>query len=134
MFLNACEISGLAEIIDMIRIISSVVLIGTQYNPKKPKEIYLRQLKRLAEDGLGRTGFNQLIKSSSVSASGGFVDFTFLGLQKNKDLNDQLMELLLGVLNILNEGGEYINICSDLGLSEELQELKSEIMGLKQSK
>ncbi|WOG29774.1 hypothetical protein [Endozoicomonas sp. 8E] len=82
MFLNACELSGLTEIIDMIRIISSVVLIGTQYNPKKPKEIYLGQLKRLAEAGLGRTGFNQLITSSSLSASGGLSDFTFLGLQK----------------------------------------------------
>lgn len=42
------------------------------------------------------------------------------------------MELLLGVLNVFNEGGEYINICGDLGMIEEIQELKSEIVELKQ--
>lgn len=82
MFLNACELSGFSELVEMIRIISSVILIGTQSDPKKPKEIYLGQLKKTAESGLARSGFNQLITSSSLSELGGFVDFTFQGFQK----------------------------------------------------
>lgn len=134
-FIGARESSGLSKMIEGIRMMRAVLLSETKSNPTNPKDIYLGQLWNLQQNGLVATSVDQFLMFSSLSplsGPGGQLDNTFEGLQRNKGLNEDLKKVLLMVLEILNESSEFINSCSELGLLEELQDIKREIEELTQ--